>query len=68
MYSCAVLTEHVSGVFELEMNFEFDNVLLMEEVDYFLILVFEKPNRLSNMEGHWYCIFKLTSSEGTFDL
>lgn len=64
MYSCAVLTEHVSDVFELEMNFEFDNVLLMEVVDYFLILVFEKPNRLSIMAGHQYCMFQINFVDG----
>ena len=55
MYSSAALTEHVSGVFELEMKFGLMMValvLLLEIMEYLLILAFVKPNHLSNMERH----------------
>ena len=44
-------------------------VLLSEMVEYFLILAFEKPDHLSNTEGHQHYISNqlFSQSKGTFD-
>ena len=62
MYSSAALTEHVSGVFELEMKFGLMMValvLLLEIMEYLLILAFVKPNHQSSIERHQCYIFQI---------
>lgn len=48
MYSCTVLTEHVSDVLEMHLMM----VLVLEMVQYFLILAFTEPNDPSNRERY----------------
>ena len=62
MYSCAVLTEHVSGCLSWKRTFVM--VLLSEMVDFFFICDFKKADHLSNTEIHQYYRFQINSVHG----